>query len=123
LFFTRIIVYFEWQWVAKQREQYKLLKKGKHSFLTPDRLEKLNAVGFVWTVRGETAEDDVTGIPSGAVKEETKDDEAKDGDETAKDDDKKGESKEEAKETKEETKEEIRDGVKKAAEETETVSV
>jgi len=43
------------KWVAKQREQYKLHKKGKHSFLTPDRLEKLNTIGFVWSVRGETS--------------------------------------------------------------------
>jgi len=42
------------KWVAKQREQYKLHKKGKHSFLTPDRLEKLNIIGFVWSVRGDT---------------------------------------------------------------------
>ena len=39
------------KWVAKQREQHKLLKKGMHSFLTPYRLEKLNNVGFVWSVR------------------------------------------------------------------------
>jgi len=39
------------KWVAKQREQHKLLKKGQHSFLTPYRLEKLNNVGFVWSVR------------------------------------------------------------------------
>ena len=39
------------KWVAKQREQYKLLKSGKHSFLTPYRLEKLEDVGFVWQVR------------------------------------------------------------------------
>lgn len=39
------------KWVAKQREQYKLLKKGQHSFLTPLRLERLNEIGFVWSVR------------------------------------------------------------------------
>ena len=39
------------KWVAKQREQYKLLRKGQHSFLTPYRLEKLNQAGFVWQVR------------------------------------------------------------------------
>jgi hypothetical protein len=39
------------KWVAKQREQYKLLKAGKHSFLTPYRLEKLEQAGFVWSVR------------------------------------------------------------------------
>jgi hypothetical protein len=31
---------------------------GWHSsFLTPDRLEKLNGIGFVWSVRGETIDD------------------------------------------------------------------
>jgi len=43
------------KWVAKQREQFKLHKKGRHSFLTPDRLEKLNSIGFVWSVRGESS--------------------------------------------------------------------
>jgi hypothetical protein len=37
--------------VAKQREQYKLLQKKQHSFLTPYRQEKLNSAGFVWVVR------------------------------------------------------------------------
>eukprot|EP00539_Tryblionella_compressa_P005631 CAMPEP_0178762858 /NCGR_PEP_ID=MMETSP0744-20121128/16788_1 /TAXON_ID=913974 /ORGANISM="Nitzschia punctata, Strain CCMP561" /LENGTH=408 /DNA_ID=CAMNT_0020417607 /DNA_START=142 /DNA_END=1368 /DNA_ORIENTATION=- len=60
------------KWVAKQREQYKLLKKGKHSFLTPDRLEKLNSIGFVWSVRGETVDDDPTSSRPAAVKEEEK---------------------------------------------------
>ena len=50
------------KWVAKQREQYKLKKKGQHSFLTPDREEKLTSVAFVWQVRsslpGEEEEDD-----------------------------------------------------------------
>lgn len=27
------------------------------SFLTPDRLEKLNGIGFVWSVRGEAIEE------------------------------------------------------------------
>lgn len=39
------------KWVAKQREQYKRLHKGQHSFLTPYRVEKLTAVGFVWQIR------------------------------------------------------------------------
>ena len=46
------------QWVAKQREQYKLYQRGKHSFLTPDRLEKLNSIGFVWAVRGDVVDFD-----------------------------------------------------------------
>lgn len=40
------------KWVAKQREQYKLLQAGKHSFLTPDRLHLLTEIGFVWHVQG-----------------------------------------------------------------------
>jgi hypothetical protein len=43
------------KWVAKQREQYKLLKDGKHSFLTPDRLERLNAINFCWSIKGKVA--------------------------------------------------------------------
>lgn len=39
------------KWVAKQREQYRLLQKGQHSFLTPYRLEKLNECGFCWAAR------------------------------------------------------------------------
>ena len=39
------------KWVAKQREQWKLLQKGEHSFLTPYRLEKLEELGFTWQVR------------------------------------------------------------------------
>jgi hypothetical protein len=40
------------KWVAKQREQHRLLHAGKHSFLTPDRLQQLNEIGFVWHVQG-----------------------------------------------------------------------
>jgi hypothetical protein len=40
------------KWVAKQREQHRLLQAGKHSFLTPDRLQQLNDIGFVWCVQG-----------------------------------------------------------------------
>ena len=53
------------KWVAKQREQHKLLKKGQHSFLTPYRLEKLNNVGFVWSVRASL---DGTGDDESSVK-------------------------------------------------------
>ena len=38
--------------VAKQREQYKLLMKGEHSFLTPDRKQQLEEIGFVWSMKG-----------------------------------------------------------------------
>ena len=33
------------------------MSNGKHSFLTPDRLEKLNEAGFVWSVRKDGPED------------------------------------------------------------------
>jgi len=39
------------KWVAKQREQYKRKQKGQHSFLSADRQEKLEKVGFAWSVR------------------------------------------------------------------------
>lgn len=32
-----------------------MLFLNKSSFLTPDRLEKLNSIGFVWSVRGESS--------------------------------------------------------------------
>eukprot|EP00980_Cylindrotheca_fusiformis_P015737 scaffold4547_cov103-Cylindrotheca_fusiformis.AAC.9 len=38
------------RWVKRQRHQYKKLQEGKHSTLTPYRLEKLQNVGFVWDV-------------------------------------------------------------------------
>ena len=46
------------KWVAKQREQHRALKRGEHSFLTPDRLEQLNNVGFVWSMKGRTPKED-----------------------------------------------------------------
>eukprot|EP00980_Cylindrotheca_fusiformis_P017962 scaffold5707_cov112-Cylindrotheca_fusiformis.AAC.1 len=38
------------RWVKRQRHQYKNLKKGERSTLTPYRFEKLQNVGFVWDV-------------------------------------------------------------------------
>ena len=64
------------KWVAKQREQFKLLKHGKHSFLTEDRLEKLNTVGFVWQVRSSIDSDiladvaDSVAVAAPGIKEE-----------------------------------------------------
>jgi Helicase associated domain len=46
------------KWVAKQREQHRALKRGEHSFLTPDRLEQLNNVGFVWSMKGRTPKEE-----------------------------------------------------------------
>ena len=36
------------QWVKRQRYQYRLLKQGRHSTLTMDRVVQLEDVGFVW---------------------------------------------------------------------------
>ena len=44
--------------VAKQREQYKLLLKGEHSFLTPDRREQLESIGFVWSMKGRSPKEE-----------------------------------------------------------------
>lgn len=67
------------KWVAKQREQYKRMKKGQHSFLTPYRLEKLEQVGFSWHIRtsldpdysGDYSLDDTTPLKLEPVKIET----------------------------------------------------
>ncbi|GAX24617.1 hypothetical protein FisN_21Lh282 [Fistulifera solaris] len=55
------------KWVAKQREQFKLLKQGKHSFLTEDRLEKLNNVGFAWQVRSGIDSDILADVAESAA--------------------------------------------------------
>jgi hypothetical protein len=36
------------EWVKRQRHQYKLKNEGKHSALSQDRIEALEAIGFVW---------------------------------------------------------------------------
>eukprot|EP00980_Cylindrotheca_fusiformis_P023459 scaffold10493_cov93-Cylindrotheca_fusiformis.AAC.1 len=38
-------------WVKCQRRQYKLYQQGKPSNMTEDRIEKLNDLGFVWSLR------------------------------------------------------------------------
>ena len=38
-------------WVKWQREKYALYEKGKTSNLTPEKIETLNKLGFVWRVR------------------------------------------------------------------------
>mmetsp|Transcript_21201 Transcript_21201/g.26228 ORF Transcript_21201/g.26228 Transcript_21201/m.26228 type:complete len:121 (+) Transcript_21201:222-584(+) len=35
-------------WVRTQRQSYKKLRQGKHSWLTPDRVRLLEETGFVW---------------------------------------------------------------------------
>ena len=41
------------KWVAKQREQYCYHQEGKHSFLTDERIDLLNSIGFVWRLKGK----------------------------------------------------------------------
>jgi Helicase associated domain len=55
------------KWVAKQREQYRALKKGEHSFLTPDRLEQLNQIGFVWSMKGRVPREDDDDVDEAAA--------------------------------------------------------
>mmetsp|Transcript_20467 Transcript_20467/g.29184 ORF Transcript_20467/g.29184 Transcript_20467/m.29184 type:complete len:846 (+) Transcript_20467:121-2658(+) len=37
-------------WVSNQRKQYRLLKEGKPSPMTEDRVKKLEDLGFVWSI-------------------------------------------------------------------------
>lgn len=40
-------------WAKCQRRQYKLLHDGKPTNMTPERIEKLNLIGFVWSIRNK----------------------------------------------------------------------
>jgi len=40
------------KWVAKQREQYRFYREGRHSFLTDERIDLLKSIGFIWKVKG-----------------------------------------------------------------------
>jgi hypothetical protein len=39
-------------WVSGQRRQYRLHKRGDSSFLTPERIRKMESLDFVWNPRG-----------------------------------------------------------------------
>lgn len=39
------------QWVKRQRHQYRLLKEGRHSNLTQQRLDKLESIDYCWDSR------------------------------------------------------------------------
>jgi len=41
------------EWVATQRYHYKLLQQKKHFWMTPDRIEALEAIGFEWVIDNE----------------------------------------------------------------------
>ena len=53
------------KWVAKQREQYRFYREGKHSFLTEERIDLLKSVGFVWKIKGRGMK---KGQPTGSAK-------------------------------------------------------
>jgi len=38
------------RWVNRQREQYRLSKVGKSSYMTDERVQKLESIGFQWSV-------------------------------------------------------------------------
>lgn len=44
-------------WVHTQRRQYKLMQEGKKSSMTQDKIDALNAVGFVWVARSSENDD------------------------------------------------------------------
>jgi hypothetical protein len=39
------------QWVATQRQLFKLFQEGKPSRMTAERIQKLESVGFIWKIR------------------------------------------------------------------------
>ena len=41
-------------WVQCQRRQYRLYLRGERSFMTEERIQKLNNIGFVWKPRGSS---------------------------------------------------------------------
>ena len=41
-------------WVQCQRRQYRLFLRGERSFMTEERIQKLNSIGFVWKPRGSS---------------------------------------------------------------------
>ena len=46
------------KWVAKQREQYRFYKEGRHSFLTDERIDLLKSINFTWQIKGRGAQKD-----------------------------------------------------------------
>lgn len=40
------------KWVAKQREQYRFYREGRHSFLPQERIDLLKSIGFTWQIKG-----------------------------------------------------------------------
>lgn len=44
-------------WIKTQRQQYSLLMRNKDSHLTPEKLERLNDIGFCWNVYEQLWED------------------------------------------------------------------
>ncbi|KAL3801715.1 hypothetical protein ACHAW5_010055 [Stephanodiscus triporus] len=53
------------KWVAKQREQYRFYREGKHSFLTEERIDLLKASGFVWQLKGRGVKKSKSSKPRG----------------------------------------------------------
>ncbi len=49
------------KWVSKQREQYKNLVDGKYSFITEERIEQLDAIGFSWNAKGRRSAESLMG--------------------------------------------------------------
>lgn len=37
-----------WKWIGTQRFQMTLFKRGKNTYLTPERVARLNEIGFLW---------------------------------------------------------------------------
>ncbi len=49
------------KWVSKQREQYRRLLDGKPSYMTRERIEQLNDIGFSWNAKGRRNTESLVG--------------------------------------------------------------
>ena len=56
------------RWIKRQRAQYKLLREGKPSSMTEDRIEALNLINFVWDSHSTVWEDRLQELEAFRVK-------------------------------------------------------
>jgi hypothetical protein len=56
-------------WVAEQRKQYKLMIDGKGSSITPERVAKLNEIGFTWNAQEAAWDKHLTDLKKFKAKE------------------------------------------------------
>lgn len=72
------------RWISTQRKQYKLYQAGKRSLLTPEKIARLESIGFEWDRSGANQRTDKAieedGEPGGGVDNGDDEDEGNDDD-------------------------------------------